>query len=85
MSKKVKLFESESSFSRNEAAALFRRIGEHLALDGTIHLEHDAEELSIVTSEPITIEIEATHKNDSTKLEIEMTWTGGAPALEPPS
>ena len=85
MSEKVKLFESDLSLSRHEAAALLRRLGERLALDGTIHLEHDAQELSIVTSEPITIEIKATHKNDATRLEIEMTWTGGAPALEPPS
>ncbi len=65
MSKKVKLFERESSLSRHEAAALLRRIEEHC--------------------EPIAIEIEATHKNDRTELEIEMTWTGGAPALQPPS
>lgn len=82
MSDKITLFEYETTASRADAAAWLRELADRLAADATMHFRFDSEEHIIGVADPIDIEVEVTHEDDRTKLEVEFHWTGGAPALE---
>lgn len=82
MSDKVTLFEYDTSIGRAETVTWLRELADRLATDGTLHFASNGEEHIVATGDPIDLEIEATHKKDRTKLEIELSWEGGTPALK---
>ena len=73
-------FEWEKDGTREDAAALLRKLADSLAGDGEVEIEHEGWELKLTVPDKLEMELELKAGDDATELEIELKWSRGKPS-----
>lgn len=66
--------EQESTMSREEAAALLRRIADALARHNQVDVVREGRRLSVSVPDTVTVEVEVELEAGGGSLEVELSW-----------
>ena len=66
--------ENERTLSREEAAAWLRDLADQLARNNQLQLRKQAMKYTVRVPAEVTMEVEVEIEDDSSKLEIEISW-----------